>query len=113
MLCRLRQQAFTPDVRGCRQVNVLFLTKLIAPLCQVTSSWCGAGDGFHSCQQKACQKIFNKQHFALPANHAVSLCAFWVWEIGNTLSFSFFFVLLLKNSIVSMMNLQRILPGAS
>ena len=89
-------------------MNFNCLTKLIAPLWQVTSSWCGAGDGFRSCPAESLPKIFNKQHFALPANHTVSLCAFWVWEYSFCLFFS---VLLLKNSIVSMMNLQRILPG--
>ena len=111
MLCRLRQQAFTPDVRGCRQVNVLFLTKLIAPLCQVTSSWCGVGDGFHSCQQKACQNFSINN--TLPCQQ-IMLFHCVLSGFGNTLSVSFFFfVLLLKNSIVSMMNLQRILPALS
>ena len=32
-------------------------------------------------------KFFNKQHFALPANHTVSLCAFWVWEYSFCLFF--------------------------
>ena len=71
-------------------MNFNCLTKLIAPLWQVTSSWCGAGDGFHSCQQKACQIFSINNTLPLPANHTVSLCAFWVWEYSFWLFFSHF-----------------------
>ena len=37
--------------------NINCLIQLIAPLWQATSSWCGVGDGFESCQQKACQNF--------------------------------------------------------
>ena len=76
---------------------------------QVTSPWCGAGDGFHSCQQKACQNFSINN--TLPCQQ-IMLFHCVLSGFGNTLSVSFFSVSLLKNSIVSMMNLQRILPGA-
>ena len=81
---------------------------VIAPLWQVTSSWCGAGDGFHSCQQKACENFSINN--TLPCQQ-IMLFHCVLSGFGNILSVSFF-VLVLKNSIVSMMNLQRILSGA-
>ena len=68
-------------------MNFNCLTKLIAPLWQVTSSWCGAGDGFHSCQQKACQNFSINN--TLPCQQIILFhCVLSGFE--NTLSVSFF-----------------------
>ena len=72
--------------------------KQIAPLWQATSSYCGAGDGFLQRSAESLQKFYNKEHFALPLNHAVSSCVVWVWEYSFRKFLLFF--LLLKNSML-------------